>query len=73
MNGFVSPRLGIRFDTSGAELVIARPDGERFLTFQELRDERDAEKARAEVAEREADRFRQMLWAAGIDPAESPG
>jgi Uma2 family endonuclease len=33
---FVSPRLGIRFDTSGEELVVFRPDGRRFLTFEEL-------------------------------------
>jgi hypothetical protein len=31
-HGFVSPRLGIRFDTSGPELAIFSPDGRRFLT-----------------------------------------
>jgi Uma2 family endonuclease len=36
MDGWVSPRLQIRFDLSGGELVIYRPDGERFLTFTEL-------------------------------------
>src|SRR5947207_11312985 len=30
VDGFVSPRLGIRFDLSEAELVIYRPDGRRF-------------------------------------------
>ena len=35
MDGWVSPRLGIRFDLSGPELVIWRPDGQRFLTFVE--------------------------------------
>ena len=34
--GFVSPRLGIRFDTSGPGLVVVGPDGRRFLTFEEL-------------------------------------
>jgi Uma2 family endonuclease len=71
-NGYKSPRLGIRFDTSGAELLIYRPDGERFLTFQELRDSRDAERQRAEAAERELDRTRAMLRAAGIDPDKPP-
>jgi Uma2 family endonuclease len=33
--GFVSPRLGIRFDLSGAELVVFGP-ATRFLTFEEL-------------------------------------
>jgi Uma2 family endonuclease len=32
---FVSPRLGIRFDLSGAEMVVFGPAG-RFLTFEEL-------------------------------------
>ncbi|MGL4552551.1 MAG: Uma2 family endonuclease [Gemmataceae bacterium] len=31
-----SPRLGVRFDTSGTELAVLRPDGGRFLTFAEL-------------------------------------
>jgi Uma2 family endonuclease len=33
--GFVSPRLGIRFDLSGDEMVVFGPAG-RFLTFEEL-------------------------------------
>jgi Uma2 family endonuclease len=43
-NGFISPRLGIRFDLSGPELAVFYPDGRRFLTFEEL----DAERALAE-------------------------
>ena len=35
LDGFVSPRLKIRFDLSGPELVIYHPDGEKFLTFKE--------------------------------------
>jgi hypothetical protein len=38
---FVSPRLKIRFDLSGAELAVYRPDGRRFLTFEELDAERE--------------------------------
>jgi Uma2 family endonuclease len=40
-NGWTSPLLGIRFDLSGSEMGIYGPDGERFLTYQELADERD--------------------------------
>jgi Uma2 family endonuclease len=40
-NGWISPLLGIRFDLSGSEMVIYGPDGQRFLTYQELGDERD--------------------------------
>jgi Uma2 family endonuclease len=43
MAGFVSPRLGIRFEPGKGpdNLRIIRPDGERFKTFQEI----DAERA----------------------------
>ena len=41
LDGWISARLGIRFGLSGRELVIYGPDGQRFLTFQELADERD--------------------------------
>jgi Uma2 family endonuclease len=35
LEGFVSPRLGIRFDLSGNEMVVFGPAG-RFRTFEEL-------------------------------------
>ena len=44
MKGWTSPLLGIRFDMSGPELVIYGPDGQRFLTYQELADDRDQAK-----------------------------
>ena len=40
MDGWVSPRLGVRFDMSGTELKLFGPDGQRFLTVQE-RDEKN--------------------------------
>ncbi len=40
-NGWHSPRLGIRFDMGGDELVIYGPDNRRFLTFEELTEDRD--------------------------------
>src|SRR5579872_4181695 len=52
MNGFASPRLGIRFDLSGPELVVRYPDGRPFLTFEELAAARDkAEQRAARLAE----------------------
>ena len=42
MNGWTSPRLGIRFDSSGSELRIYGPDGRAFLTFAELEQQRKA-------------------------------
>ena len=41
VDGWTSPLLGIRFDLSGSELTILGPDGQRFLTYQEIADERD--------------------------------
>jgi Uma2 family endonuclease len=55
MNGWVSPRLGVRFGLEGGELVLYRPDGERFATYVELMAQRDAERRRAEEAERRAE------------------
>jgi Uma2 family endonuclease len=62
-NGWVSPRLGIRFDLWGPEPVIDGPDARRFLTYVELAEERDAERARA-------DRLAARLRELGIDPEE---
>ncbi len=72
---WTSPRLGIRFDLSGNELAILGPDGQRFLTYQELAEERDRlAQERDQVAqERDAERRRaeQMaaqLRAMGLEP-----
>jgi Uma2 family endonuclease len=42
MHGWKSPRLEIRFDLSGDDLVIYRPDGRPFLTFVELAEESES-------------------------------
>jgi Uma2 family endonuclease len=52
VQGFISPRLGVRFDFSGPEMVVYRPDGRPFLTFEEM------EVARVQ-AEQERDQLRQ--------------
>ncbi len=61
MNGWVSPRLGIRFDMSGPEMVLWRNDGQRFLTFVELAAAREQAEARVE-------QLAARLRALGIDP-----
>lgn len=58
-NGWVSPRLGIRFDLSQDEMVLFKPNGERFLTFQELLSERDRERQEKEQALQVAETERQ--------------
>jgi Uma2 family endonuclease len=80
-----SPRLNTRFDLSTGELIIFRPDGERFKTYVELMAERDAERqranqaeeraeqaeVRAEKAEERAERLAARLRELGIDPDAS--
>ena len=56
VDGFSSPRLGIRFGVSGGEVVVYRPDGLRFLTFEDL----EAERVRAEDARLKAEADRQQ-------------
>ncbi len=82
MNGWVSPRLGIRFDTSGAELRIFAPDGTPFRSHEEVvawatqaEQQRQAEHAarmqaeqRATQAEQERERLLAKLREMGIDP-----
>ncbi|MBK4728905.1 Uma2 family endonuclease [Oxynema sp. CENA135] len=54
IDGWVSPRLGIRFDLSQGELQIDRPDGDRFLTTLELDRLRQQAEERAQQAEERA-------------------
>ena len=83
INGWVSPRLGVRFELS-EELEIYRPDGQRFVTYVEMAQRAEQERQRAEQtqsmleqeqqrAEQErqrAERLAERLRAAGIDPDE---
>jgi Uma2 family endonuclease len=71
-SGHVSPRLGVRFDMSGPELVIYDPNGQPFLTFLELGERAEQAERRAEQAESEIERLRAALRAAGIDPDALP-
>lgn len=73
--GWTSPRTGVRFEIEAGQLVIYRPDGERFLTYIELNQARVLAEQRASLAEAQADAERQRaerlaerLRAAGIDP-----
>jgi Uma2 family endonuclease len=82
MAGWVSPRLGVRFELSEDKLEIYRPDGERFATYIELaqraeqeRQEKEQaqqlaeqERQRAEQAEAQLQALRNLLRERGIDP-----
>ncbi len=58
--GFVSPRLGIRFDMSGPELVVRYPDGRPFLPFEDLAAERTQAEQRAEQERQRAEQAEQQ-------------
>jgi Uma2 family endonuclease len=61
VNGWVSPRLGVRFELENGELVLTGPDGRRFATYVELA-------AQRQEAEQQAERLRAQLRALGIEP-----
>jgi Uma2 family endonuclease len=58
---WVSPRLGIRFDLSGAELQIYRPNGDRFLSYVEIAQSLERERLRLEQERQRADRAEDLL------------
>ncbi len=82
LQGWISPRMGVRFEIEKGELEIYRPDGKTFVTYLELaakaeqaeRDKQQAErdKERAEhdkqQAQTEAERLRAQLRSLGIEP-----
>jgi len=75
IDGWVSPRLGVRFQLSETELQMFGPSGEPFMSFVELDRLRRQAEARAEQAETllEQERSRSQalesrLGEMGIDP-----
>ncbi len=68
MEGWVSPRLGIRFALDGRDLALFRPDGTRFETYTEVRAQLARERQRAEEERQRAERLAEQLRALGIDP-----
>lgn len=77
MAGHQSPRLGITFEMTDQGLRILRPDGQPFLTYEEiartadkLSQEYDRERERADRAVAEVEQLKQKLRALGHDPTE---
>jgi Uma2 family endonuclease len=83
MEGFVSPRLGVRFEREASgELRLVGPDGRPFVTYAELsrqreveerrrliaEEQREAAEARAEEERQRSERLAARLRALGIDP-----
>jgi Uma2 family endonuclease len=59
MDGWTSPRLGVRFDLSSGDLQIFRPDGTSFATYLELFEQNEAERRRANTERQRAEQERQ--------------
>ena len=59
MADWVSPQLQIKFDISGDELQIFRPDGQKFLSYVEISQKAEEESQRAENERRKAENERQ--------------
>jgi Uma2 family endonuclease len=70
MDGWVSPRLGIRFSLEDEELALYHPDGRRFASYVELERLREQAEQRAEQAQQHAERLAAQLRALGIEPEE---
>ncbi len=66
MDGYISPRLGIRFDLSGDDLQIIRPDGRAFVPYTVLDKQFEQERQRA-------DRLAMKLRELGVDPSTLDG
>ena len=59
MEGWLSPRLGIRFEREDDTLVVYRPDGERFATYVQLMQQREHERQLVEQERQRAEQERQ--------------
>ena len=77
MEGWVSPRLEIRFETASGELEIYRPDGLKFLSYVELstqmeqaQQQIEQEREEKELVQQKADRLSEKLREMGINPEE---
>lgn len=61
MDNWVSHRLNIRFDLSGEELQIYRPDGSKFYFYIEICQLLEQERQRAEQAEQRVEEMEMLL------------
>ncbi|MFN6560336.1 MAG: Uma2 family endonuclease [Nostoc sp. ChiSLP01] len=72
MDGWISPRLGIKFETGQGELVIYRPDGRRFLNSLELNERAEQAEFLLEQERLRAEQLAAHLRSLGIDPDNLP-
>ncbi len=68
MSGWVSPRLGVRFDLKEDELQLYYPDGRKFASYIEQAEQAEQSRQRAEQAQDRAERLAAQLRALGVEP-----
>lgn len=68
MDGWVSPRLQIRFQLTDVDLLIFRPDGQQFLSYVELGLQVDKLSAQLESERNQKQKFADKLRELGVDP-----
>ncbi len=64
MEGWISPRLGVRFELGEDGLEIYRLDGQRFLSYAELEEQGELNRQRAEQESQRAEQESQRAEAA---------
>ncbi|MEA5471833.1 Uma2 family endonuclease [Spirulina sp. 06S082] len=72
MEGWISPLLGIRFTTNEGDLVLFHPDGERFVDFVEVVEQRDRARVALEEEKKKNQQLLDRLIQLGIDPNTLP-
>jgi hypothetical protein len=80
MNGWKSPRLGITFDINSGDLILRKPEGTPFLSYEEYvllekivddtRTELGETQERLSVTKRRADALAARLRELGVNPEE---
>jgi Uma2 family endonuclease len=68
MEGWISPRLGVRFELGEAGLEIYRPNGQKFISYGELEEQRELDRQRAQQESQRAERLAAKLRELNIDP-----
>ena len=70
MENWTSPRLEIRFDLSGEELQIYRPDGNKFSSYVEISELLEQAETALAAEKRKTQLLAERLRALGINPDE---
>lgn len=67
MEGWISPRLQVRFEIEEERLQLYFPDGRRFSTYEEINEELETERQRAESAAARIKVLESRLRQAGLE------